>query len=618
MTSLHFQPDDPRLTAYALGELDHSERAQVEALFAESAEARVALDGIRETITLLRSELTFESPLTLTSSQRESVAHAAGAAGIEEPASNTRATMLAAKSRWGLNPRMATTVAAVAAVAVMIPLISRTIEFGNSQTTDKWVLAATGQAANKSMPNSYVSNVSGSTSVGRTEKIDRFATEPEVANSRGTAGQLGELRRVESKSEMNESFDSLYGTGDLARQEQLESLGQLIPESRPAVHSGSAGVAVVSDENSSVDHLVGGKTPEQSSESMTLASTLKNESKIELEPGTVAAADGRSVDLGFVESEPRASTSFAVNSPVSGRRMKLSDIDAFGRNDSSRESKEFDDVIDLAKNPSYRFRGAQMEAAPGTEAYDAIIENMFLTPMEQPLSTFSIDVDTASYANSRRFIQQGQLPPRNAIRIEELVNYFRYDYPEPTDGSPFSVNVDVATCPWAPQHKLARVGLKAKAIADDKRPATNLVFLIDVSGSMAAQNKLPLVKQALSVLVSKMGEDDQIAIVTYAGEAGLKLNSTSGSHQNVIQQAIDSLSSGGSTNGAAGINIAYDTAIRSYIKGGANRVILCTDGDFNVGVSDDNTLVEIIQEKAASGVFLSVFGFGMGNERYEA
>ena len=233
--------------------------------------------------------------------------------------------------------------------------------------------------------------------------------------------------------------------------------------------------------------------------------------------------------------------------------------------------------------------------------------------MEQPLSTFSIDVDTASYANTRRFIQQGQLPPRNAVRIEELVNYFRYDYPEPTDGSPFSVSVDVATCPWEPQHKLARVGLKARTIAENKRPATNLVFLIDVSGSMAPENKLPLVKQALSVLVSKMGEDDQIAIVTYAGEAGLKLNSTSGSQRNIIQQAIDSLSSGGSTNGAAGIQIAYDTAIRSFIKGGANRVILCTDGDFNVGVSDDNTLVEMIQEKAASGVFLSVFGFGMDN-----
>jgi Ca-activated chloride channel family protein len=257
--------------------------------------------------------------------------------------------------------------------------------------------------------------------------------------------------------------------------------------------------------------------------------------------------------------------------------------------------------------------GRTDERESGTEAYEPIVENAFLTPMEQPLSTFSIDVDTASYANMRRFIQQGQLPPANAVRIEELVNYFRYDYPEPADGSPFSVNIDVATCPWNPQNKLARVGLKAKTIAEDKRPATNLVFLIDVSGSMAAENKLPLVKQALNVLVSKMGEDDQIAIVTYAGEAGLKLNSTSGSQRAVIQQAIDSLQSGGSTNGAAGINIAYDTAIQSFIKGGANRVIICTDGDFNVGVSDDNTLVEMIQEKAASGVFLSVFGFGMGN-----
>ncbi len=210
-------------------------------------------------------------------------------------------------------------------------------------------------------------------------------------------------------------------------------------------------------------------------------------------------------------------------------------------------------------------------------------------------------------------MDQHRLPPRNAVRIEELINYFSYDYPQPADGKPFSVTTQVAACPWQPEHRLARIGLKAKDIAEDQRPQTNLVFLLDTSGSMRAQNKLPLVREAMKTLTEGMTEDDRIAIVTYSSTADLRLPSTLGSKQGEIIQVIDSLHAGGSTNGAGGIQLAYDTAIKSYIQGGSNRVILCTDGDFNVGISDDDQLVELIQEKAASGVFLSVFGFGIGN-----
>jgi Ca-activated chloride channel homolog len=251
--------------------------------------------------------------------------------------------------------------------------------------------------------------------------------------------------------------------------------------------------------------------------------------------------------------------------------------------------------------------------APGTEQYEPIHENAYVSPREQPLSTFSVDVDTASYANMRRFLNQGQWPPPDAVRIEEFVNYFSYDYPQPNSDRPFSVNVETGACPWQPEHRLVRIGLKGKEIARDKRPAGNLVFLVDVSGSMADQKKLPLVKEGLNLLAEQMTESDRIAIVTYSNTAAVKLDSTVGSDQQTIRSVINGLHANGSTNGAAGIQMAYDMAVRHFIDDGTNRVILCTDGDFNVGVTGDDELVKLIQERARTKVYFSVFGFGMGN-----
>ncbi len=248
-----------------------------------------------------------------------------------------------------------------------------------------------------------------------------------------------------------------------------------------------------------------------------------------------------------------------------------------------------------------------------SETYEAPPENAFLTPSQQPLSTFSIDVDSASYSNVRRFLTQGQRPPADAVRVEEMVNYFSYNYPQPKGDEPFSVTADAAPCPWQPKNYLARIGLQARTIDKAKRPPTNLVFLLDVSGSMQAANKLPLVKQAMTMLCEELNERDRIAIVTYAGDAGVKLASTPGSDQVRIMQSIEALQAGGSTNGAAGINLAYEEALRHFNGEGENRVILCTDGDFNVGVSSDDQLVELIQQQAKTKVFLSIFGFGMGN-----
>jgi Ca-activated chloride channel family protein len=248
-----------------------------------------------------------------------------------------------------------------------------------------------------------------------------------------------------------------------------------------------------------------------------------------------------------------------------------------------------------------------------TESYDHITENRFLKVKDNPLSTFSIDVDAASYSNVRRFLNLGQLPPAGAVRIEELINYFHYEYPQPTGEHPFSINTEISDCPWNKNNKLVLIGLQGKKIPTENLPASNLVFLIDVSGSMDEPNKLPLVKTSMKMLVDQLREKDRVAIVVYAGNAGLVLPSTSGDDKTKIKDAIDNLEAGGSTAGGAGIRLAYKIAKENFAKEGNNRVILCTDGDFNIGASSDDEMERLIEQERKSGVFLTVLGFGMGN-----
>ena len=247
------------------------------------------------------------------------------------------------------------------------------------------------------------------------------------------------------------------------------------------------------------------------------------------------------------------------------------------------------------------------------EEYKEIAENNFKTVSESPLSTFSIDIDAASYSNMRRYINKGELPPADAIRTEELINYFSYDYPQPTGNDPVKITTEVGACPWNVKHRLVRIGLKAKGIPTDKLPVSNLVFLIDVSGSMYGPQRLGLVQSSLKLLVNNLRDEDRVAIVVYSGSAGEKLPSTSGSDKQKIREAIDELTAGGSTAGGAGIKLAYKMAKQNFVKGGNNRIILCTDGDFNVGVSSDEGLEKLIEQERKSGVFLTVLGYGMGN-----
>ncbi len=328
----------------------------------------------------------------------------------------------------------------------------------------------------------------------------------------------------------------------------------------------------------------------------------------ESKPGSRPAATPQPVRAGGVADGP-ASVDFSDHD--GGLAMGVMALEGAGHRDRARADKR---DMRIRTQTDQLMRDAENNAwSPSIEHYDAIEDNAFKRVADHPLSTFSIDVDTASYSNVRRFLSQGRLPPRDAVRIEELLNYFSYDYAPPTDGSPFAAHVAVAACPWNPEHRLARIALKGRVISERERPDCNLVFLIDVSGSMKSENKLPLVKAGLRQLVERLDGHDRVALAVYAGASGLVLPSTPADRKSEILAALDQLSAGGSTNGGAGIELAYRVAGENFIRGGANRVILCTDGDFNVGVTQSGELTELIEEKAKTGVFLSVLGFGMGN-----
>ncbi|MBF0433117.1 MAG: VWA domain-containing protein [Fibrobacteria bacterium] len=290
---------------------------------------------------------------------------------------------------------------------------------------------------------------------------------------------------------------------------------------------------------------------------------------------------------------------------LSGRKGKVKAgwNDGFG---SGKGSKLF--CLMDGSNSQIR-KGAEFN----TEQYDRIYETPFKGARTDPLSTFSIDVDAASYANTRRFLNDQQLPPKDAVRIEEMINYFAYDYPQPKDKHPFSIITEASECPWNQKHKLVHIGLQGKIIKQENYPPGNLVFLLDVSGSMEYHNKLELLKKSLGLLVSQLRKQDKVAIVVYAGAAGLILPPTSGLYKQKILDALNRLNAGGSTAGGAGITLAYKVAMDNYLKQGNNRVILATDGDFNVGVSSESALVRLIEEKRKSGIYLTVLGFGTGN-----
>ncbi len=318
----------------------------------------------------------------------------------------------------------------------------------------------------------------------------------------------------------------------------------------------------------------------------------------------IAIGSSKQIDVKMEDLKARDEVTLSSPAVVQKLEGKVAGVQIRGYSDQG-----------YAKHKSRDYASPEYEQQPqwNTEEYDGIEENIFREALKNPLSTFSIDVDAASYSNMRRFLNNGQRPPKDAVRIEELINYFDYDYSQPKSEHPFAIHTEISSAPWNSQHKLVHIGLQGKSIPTENLPASNLVFLIDVSGSMSDPNKLPLLKSSFKMLVEQLRPQDHIAIVVYAGAAGLVLEPTSGSEKRKILDALDQLEAGGSTAGGAGIKLAYEVAKKNFKRDGNNRIILATDGDFNVGESSNASMERLIEEKRKEGVFLTVLGFGMGN-----
>lgn len=583
---MNFDLSDPRLTAYVVGELDDAERAEVERLLAESPEARRAVAELRDTVALVRDELAREplpqplpsaplpdalSPPTL--NPQTVIPHAMG---------QGHAARIVAWLAFG-------GVAAALAVALLLPAVQRAREAGRP-----------------SMARRDASTSSPASAPTSADVVD-FTDTPVKQHSRGDVNG-DSLQGAAGKDGRAVGSGASPRSDDAALLSTVEAKNKLrLPVERSKTHAGRISPSRALGEKGAS----GGQPSKTRDESRRdLADDLSSRTD---KKKVAAEAQRAQSPAGPIVGKPLFQSA-AETSPAQ-RAADSAPLASTAPNEPAAEG-DLAARLEVVKEVEEQLRQVPQlqESLFNTEGYDHVEDNPFRQVSDDPRSTFSIDVDTASYANVRRFMTQNRvLPPRSAVRIEELVNYFRYDYPQPEGKVPFSVHTEVAGCPWNAEHRLVKVGLKGREVAKAARPKSNLVFLIDVSGSMNEPNKLPLVKAAMKLLVGQLTENDKVALVVYAGSSGLVLPSTGGDKQAVLLEALDRLEAGGSTNGGQGIQLAYYTALQNFVPGGANRVILATDGDFNVGVTDRGELVKLIEQHARSGVFLTTLGFGMGN-----
>jgi len=570
--AMRWNPDDPRLTAYALGELDSPDREAMEALVNENPEARRIVEEIRAAAERLAAELTGEPVPGLTPEQKERIA-AAAPSGARSPGGIISIFRI-------------TAVAAGLLFMVGVGVLALLGEFDSSAgpKVDR-------EVAGYELSGDY--DVEVAQGAARRAMAAKLPEKDDEGSVRYRPHRSSEGFRGMRGTEPNKMFDQHFDEAVTKYKDVVERKSPDLPR------SGDGKPALL---NLKRDGTKAGRLT---------AYALARDSRGD-KPGEAGGYRGPAGQVppnlqpaGTPAPPPNPTTAPAPDPTlVAGARFYAGRVKA-------EDARRPDDEQGRRARPTF---------VPGrephnTETYDRIVENPFKNPRnrEDALSTFSIDVDTASYAIVRRYLKHNTLPPPGAVKIEEFVNYFNYHYAEPIDEHPFSAHVEVAGCPWRTENRLVRIGLKGKTIHREDRPATNLVFLLDVSGSMAPGNKLPLVRQAMKELVAELDERDRVGIVTYAGTSGLALRSTPCNEKATILGSIDRLRASGSTNGGAGIAEAYQLAVENFIDGGANRVILCTDGDFNVGVTNRSELVRLIQDRARTGVFLSVLGFGMGN-----
>ena len=658
--------DDPKFTAYALGELDANERAEVEALLREEPALSAEVESTRALAAQLRRELHAEPDAPLTPAQRAEVLAAAPAPAL------AKVTTFPAR-RW---LPLAASIALVAGVSALIvrqefrekaalsalriavetPVAESDITIADAEAKQdapapnpephvlslEVPLPQSRVAAQKEMPLSPAAPAEPAGNLTELTKAMKDGAEgttwasqpgairvlpplpPEAfKNPRPSAttspesvgGKLDGLER--GRRSMDWSGPVTPNKPTSPGQPATSSRGLVITGGTTAYDPESAPLprpklALGADTRAKTDGLASADGSKMTTPQIVeFEGFINYGSPIQTIPPNELKHHLDRVSAGTVVNQPKAKPAPAdsrfENSAGTATVSKagLGDLTALA---SAPTKHLYESVDELRLSPLPELR---VPTTGNTEAYDAITDNPFLPVAANPLSTFSIDVDTASYANVRRFLNQGQRPPKGAVRIEELVNYFTYDYPQPAGDAPFSATMEVATCPWAPEHRLMRVGLKGRDIARSERPVANLVFLIDVSGSMQPENRLPLVKESLRLLIDQLGPEDQVAMAVYAGASGTVLPPTSDKAK--MRRALDKLEAGGSTNGASGIQLAYELAEKSFIKGGTNRVILATDGDFNVGVTSQSDLVDLIEKKAKGGTFLTVLGYGMGN-----
>jgi Ca-activated chloride channel family protein len=524
MNETKFSPDDPRLTAYALGELEGDERAVVETALQTDAAARAVVAEIRNIARQLEAALASEPMpkiklIAAPSAQRAAII----------PGRDPRKLDGGPLGNLIKFPQAYYVVAGLAAACFAVMLTLHESEVVRLEEQRKAMIAAKNEAEQKAM---------------------------------------SDLVQRESVAKAAEAKPTFYDE---------------VTFPAPSIPTGKIELQPKAPEMAEADKktvVAGSIAPDQ---------PAREKETIQLPSFSVAAASGarygateNSVDAAIVDKERRD-----LSFKISGGPGKY--------------------LADFAPVPPTTLPVAN------TEAYAYHADSDFLAVVQNPLSTFALDVDTASYANVRRFLQAGEMPPVDAVRIEELVNYFPYDYAVPSDAAPLAATLEVAAAPWAPTHRLVRIGLRAREVTAAARPTANLVFLIDVSGSMDEPDKLPLLQQSLRLLLDQLRPDDRVAIVTYAGESSLALPSLPASHRREILDVLNALHAEGSTNGGRGLELAYDIAKANFIAGGTNRVILSTDGDFNIGVTSEGELARLVEEKARSGVALTALGFGTGN-----
>lgn len=569
--------DDPKLTAYVLGELDAQEAAAVEQAAESDPAIAAELDAIRAVCGELQSQYVQSGSLSLTHRQRTELESAmTRSMDLQVPKYEAGA---APTAMWTRSPDFWRGTAALSGMAALVAMgVFVPRMFFHSNRLDR-TLAIEEPSQTAAPPEEAGLR---DARLGGKQLNDELTANKQMASAMRRA-----VEELEARSDLDEMRTGYIVEGNV-RTNSLKGSNSVDPSPSPLelfVNPNSAGTGGET-ESPQLAWMKGASDEEQPALTQRGRSMSRQETVTrEMLRDQVATVGGK-----LARVAPSASA------PASGGEDAM---------------YQFEDA------PALEF-GGLLDEGPRTQTASApepIVHNPFVPLTENPLSTFSIDVDTASYSNLRGLLREGQLPPASFVRVEEMVNYFDYDYtaPSPGDDHPFVTNAEVAPCPWADGHRLVRLGIKGMEIPRDDRPATNLVFLVDVSGSMQDRNKLPLVKEGLKLMVSNLTVDDRVALVTYAGNAGVVLDSTSCFHRDEILAAIDNLSAGGSTHGSQGIQRAYEIAVDHFIEGGMNRVVLATDGDFNVGITNNDELVGLIQEKAASGVFLNVLGFGHGN-----